>query len=179
MDTRGLGHPAAPLAYRGRRAAHPGAPGSHGPAPLLGTGPAVARPWQRPASSISGAPLIPAPASCVGWARLRVQGCCPASSGRVRPKGAPGDGIFSAMHDGAGRSGPCSPRALPSIWTGSRALALWGHRCCWPSAGWPGEVPLPAPASTPAPPGAAGCPCPAPGCSSPVLASSAAATASS
>ena len=58
---------------------------------------------------------------------------------------------------GAGRSGPCSPRALPSIWTGLGRWRSGACRCCWPSAGWPGGCPCPPRPARPPPPGSSGC----------------------
>ena len=138
----GLGHPAAPLAYRGRRAAHPGAPGSHGPAPLLGT-------------ALLLLALGSAPARRSGERRPAHRQRRPVRAGLGPSAGVlPGlikegfaqkvplvMGIFSACMMGAGRSGPCSPRALPSIWTGLGRWRSGACRCCWPSAGWPGGCP--------------------------------------
>jgi CP family cyanate transporter-like MFS transporter len=175
----GLGHPAAPLAYRGRRAAHPGAPGSHGPAPPARDGPAAARPWQRPAPRSGERRPAHRQRRPVRAGLGPGAGCCPASSRRGSPKGAPGDGDLLRLHDGGGALGAVLTR-LAEYLDWSRALALWGLPVLL-ALGWLAwRVPLPAPASTPAPTGEQRLlPCPAPGCSSPALASSTAATASS
>jgi CP family cyanate transporter-like MFS transporter len=173
----GLGHPAALWLIGVGVLLTPALLGRTGPRPLLGTALLLLALGSALRLDLASGALLIASAALCGLGSALVQGCCPASSRRGSPKGAPGDGIFSACMMGAGARGRApAPCRVSGLVSGAGALGPAGAV----ALGWLAwRVPLPARPARPSPPGSSGCPCPAPGCSSPVLASSTAATASS